>query len=233
MDAARSGGSAAHFFDLSRVGGVRRGQRGDERLLRHLDPADHLHPLLAFLLLLQQLALAGDVTAVALGEHVLADGADRLAGDDPAADGGLDRHLELLARDQLAQLRRDRDAVVVRLVLVHDRGERVDRLAVQQDVDLDQLGRLLAAGLVVEAGVALGAALQLVEEVVDDLAERQRVAQLDPVGGQVVHARAGRRGGPGTAPSPRRRSRWGSAPSPAPSARRPRRSCRPGTRWGW
>ena len=73
----------------------------------HLHPADHLHPLLAFLLLLQQLALPGDVTAVALGEHVLADRPDGLPGDHPAADGGLDRHLELLARDQLAQLRRD------------------------------------------------------------------------------------------------------------------------------
>src|SRR3954469_271456 len=59
------------------------GQRGDEGLLGDLDPADHLHPLLAFLLLLEQLALAGDVTAVALGQHVLADRPDRLAGDDP------------------------------------------------------------------------------------------------------------------------------------------------------
>jgi hypothetical protein len=44
-----------------------------------LDAADHLHALLALLLLLEQLALAGDVTAVALGEHVLADRADVLA----------------------------------------------------------------------------------------------------------------------------------------------------------
>src|SRR4029450_11667279 len=80
------------------------GERGDERLLRDLDAADHLHPLLTLLLLLQQLPLAGDVTAAALGEDVLADGADRLAGDDPGADGGLDRHLELLPRDELAQL---------------------------------------------------------------------------------------------------------------------------------
>ena len=43
-----------------------------ERLLRDLDRADLLHPLLALLLLLEQLALAGDVAAVALGEHVLA-----------------------------------------------------------------------------------------------------------------------------------------------------------------
>ena len=58
----------------------------------------------ALLLLLQQLALAGDVAAVALGEHVLAHRPHRLAGDDPAADRRLDRHLEQLARDQRAQL---------------------------------------------------------------------------------------------------------------------------------
>ena len=170
------------------LGSVRSGQSRDERLLGHLDPAHHLHPLLAFLLLLQQLALAGDVTAVALGEHVLADGPDRLAGDDARPDRGLDRHLELLPRDQLLQLGRDVDAVVVRLVLVHDGREGVHRLTVQQDVDLDQVGLLLAAGLVVQRRVPLGPALQLVEEVVDDLGHRQRVAQLDPVGRQVVHA---------------------------------------------
>src|SRR5699024_7381252 len=43
-------------------------QRGDERLLRNLDPADHLHALLALLLLLEQFALAADVSSVALGE---------------------------------------------------------------------------------------------------------------------------------------------------------------------
>ena len=70
-----------------------------ERLLRDLDVADLLHPLLAFLLLLEQLALAGDVAAVALGGDVLAEGRDRLAGDDLAADGGLERDLELVAVD--------------------------------------------------------------------------------------------------------------------------------------
>ena len=43
-------------------------------------------------------------------------------------------------------------------------------------------------GLVVQRGVAAGARLQRVEEVEDDLGQRQRVAQLDAVVGQVVHA---------------------------------------------
>src|SRR6186997_588363 len=47
-------------------------QHGEKRFLRNLDTADALHALLAFLLLLQQLALARNVAAVAFGEHVLA-----------------------------------------------------------------------------------------------------------------------------------------------------------------
>src|SRR5205814_2398439 len=42
-------------------------EHGEERLLRHLDATHLLHPLLALLLLLEQLFLAGDVAAVALG----------------------------------------------------------------------------------------------------------------------------------------------------------------------
>src|SRR5699024_10271456 len=75
------------------------GERGDAGRLRDLRGPDVLHPPLALLLLLQELALAGDVTAVALGKHVLADRPDGLAGDDPRADGRLDGDLELLARD--------------------------------------------------------------------------------------------------------------------------------------
>ena len=43
-------------------------QHGQERLLRDLDRADLLHALLALFLLLEELALARDVAAVALGE---------------------------------------------------------------------------------------------------------------------------------------------------------------------
>src|SRR5690606_40376437 len=86
-------------FVCARLGGKGR----DEGLLRDLDPPDGLHPLLAFLLLLQQLALAGDVTAVALREDVLANGADVLPRDDARPDRRLDRHLELLARDQRSE----------------------------------------------------------------------------------------------------------------------------------
>src|ERR1700737_2123507 len=78
-------------------------ESGDEGRLRDLDVADLPHALLALLLLLQKLLLAADVAAVALGHHVLARRADRLARDDAPADCGLDGDLEELARDQVLQ----------------------------------------------------------------------------------------------------------------------------------
>src|SRR4051794_6957713 len=179
------GDSVASGLLFALLGAAAGGQGGDEGLLRNVDPPDGLHPLLALLLLLQQLALTGDVAAVALGQDVLADGADVLAGDDARADGGLDGHLVLLPGNELLQLGGHHQAVLARLVLVHDLAERVHRLALQQDVDLDQVGLLLAAGLVVQRGVPAGLGLELVEEVEDDLGERQGVPDLDPVLGQV------------------------------------------------
>src|SRR5690606_10821527 len=88
-------------------------EHGEESLLRDLDAANALHALLAFLLLLEQLALSRDVAAVALGEHVLAQRANALARHHAAADRGLDGDLEHLARDELAHLRRERTAAGV------------------------------------------------------------------------------------------------------------------------
>src|SRR5215213_6043139 len=79
-------------------------QHRHKRLLRDLDRAHPLHALLPLGLLLEQLALAADVAAIALGQNVLAHRADRLASDDLAAVSVLDRYFEELARDQLAQL---------------------------------------------------------------------------------------------------------------------------------
>src|SRR5579884_2452687 len=62
-------------------------QHRQERLLRDFHAAHALHPTLAFLLLLQQLALARDVAAVALRQHVLAHRRDVLARDHLRPDG--------------------------------------------------------------------------------------------------------------------------------------------------
>ena len=69
-----------------------------------------------------------------------------------------------------------------------DRAERVHLLALQEDVHLHEIRGLLAVRLPVQGRVAPGLGLELVEEVEDDLRERQPVAQLHAVLGQVVHA---------------------------------------------
>src|ERR1700722_12069746 len=162
-------------------------QRGDERLLRYLDPADVLHPLLALFLLLQQFALAGDVTPVALGEHVLALGLDRLAGHDAPADGGLNGHIEHLPRDELTQLVGHAAAVAVGRGAVDDGREGVAGGVVDQDVDPHQIGRGVVLRLVIEAGVALGPALELIEEVQHHLGQGDGVDELHPLGREVLH----------------------------------------------
>src|SRR4051794_41776697 len=75
----------------------------EEGLLRHVDPTHGLHALLPLLLLLQQLALAADVAAVALRDHVLAERLDRLARDDVLAELRLDRNGVLLAVEGAAR----------------------------------------------------------------------------------------------------------------------------------
>src|SRR5438552_8078445 len=77
---------------------------GQKRFLRDLDAPDALHALLAFLLFLQEFALARDVAAIALGEHVLPHRLHAFARDDAAANRRLNRDLEQLPRNELAHL---------------------------------------------------------------------------------------------------------------------------------
>src|SRR5246127_1967420 len=141
-----------------------------------------LHPLLPFLLLFQQFALAGDVAAVAFRQHVFADRANILSRNDFGSDRRLHRHLELLTRDELFEFGGHLVAVGRGGILVHDSAESVDGHALQQDVDLYQRSLLLAGFLVIEACVAAGARFQQIEEVEDDFAKRHGVAQFDPLG---------------------------------------------------
>src|SRR6516165_3737375 len=74
-------------------------KNGEEGLLRNIDFADALHALFTFLLLLEQLAFARDITTVTLGDYIFAHGSDRLARDDLGTNGGLDGDLEHLSRN--------------------------------------------------------------------------------------------------------------------------------------
>src|SRR5688500_19388042 len=79
-------------------------QHREKRLLGNLHRADLLHALLPFLLFFEQLSLARDVPAVALGEHVLSQCLHVLARHDVPADRRLIRDLEHLPRYERPQL---------------------------------------------------------------------------------------------------------------------------------
>src|SRR4051812_15550503 len=100
-------------------------QHGEERFLRDLDAPDLFHALLAFFLLLEQLALARHVAAVALREYVLAQRLDRRARDDLRADRGLDRDIELLARNEILHALDELAAATFGGITMHDEAQRV------------------------------------------------------------------------------------------------------------
>src|SRR4029450_158804 len=71
---------------------------------------------------------------------------------------------------------------------MHDRRKGVDRFALQQDVDLDQVSSLFPGRLIVQAGITPGTRLEGIEEIENDLSQRQGVANLNSIFGQIVHA---------------------------------------------
>src|SRR6202023_144300 len=94
----------------------------------------------ALTLLLQELALARDVTPVTFGKDILAHRRHGLASDDLATDGSLYGHFEELTGNQLAQPLGQASALLAGSVTVHDGTERIHALAADEDIQLDELG---------------------------------------------------------------------------------------------
>ena len=153
------------------------------------DVADHLHPLLALLLLFQEFPLPGDVAAVALGDHVLPEGGDGGPGDDLAADRPLDRDLEHLAGDLFLQPLAGLETPGAGAFTVDDLGEGIDLFAVDQDVQQGEVAFPVVDEVVVEGAVALGDGLEAVVKVEDHLGQRHLVDQLRPAGVRIVQCR--------------------------------------------
>jgi hypothetical protein len=119
-------------------------QRGDEGFLRDLDLAELPHLLLAFLLLVQQLALARDVAAVALGGHVLAQArmVSRAMTLPPiAAWIGIWNMCGGIRSFSFSHMARPR-CFGARAVDQHR--ERIDRLGIDEDRHLDEVALLVA-----------------------------------------------------------------------------------------
>ena len=107
--------------------------------MRNFDLAEFAHLFLTRLLLVEQLALTRNIAAVALGNHVLAHRSDRLARDDLRSDSRLHRNLEQMRLDQLFQLFAHRAATAFGARTVHDNRQRIDRLGIDEDGQLDQI----------------------------------------------------------------------------------------------
>src|ERR1700730_13265731 len=127
----------------------------DKRLLWNFHFSELAHALFAFLLLFQKLALSRHVPAVAFRGHVLAKRAHRLACNDPAADRGLDRHLEHVGRDELLELFDHRAAAALGAGAMNQHGERVHRFAIDQDLHFHEVGWLEVGELIIKGGITL------------------------------------------------------------------------------
>ena len=90
--------------------------------------------------------------------------------------------------DLLLELLEKVPAALLGLAAVHDEAQRLHRVAVDQHVHLHQLVLLEAGDVVVHGAVAAGDALQLVEEVVDNLGQRQVVFENLAVVGEELLA---------------------------------------------
>ena len=86
-----------------------------------------------------------------------------------------------------AQLLHEGLSSLVCTVLVDDGRESVHRLAVYEDIELDQGGRPEVDDLVVEGSVALARRLQPIVEIDHDLVEGQLVDERDRPSVDVLH----------------------------------------------
>src|SRR5918994_7798291 len=150
-----------------------------EGLLGPLDAAYLFHPPLPGLLLLEQLALPRHVAAVQLRGHVLAQRLDRLAREHPRSDRRLDRDVEELPRDRLLEPLDEPLAGGVRLVAVDDYRQRVDAVAGEEHVELDEVGGAHPDRLGVERRVSARLRLEQIVEVEHDLGHWELVGELD------------------------------------------------------
>ena len=104
-----------------------------------------LHPSLSGLLTFKELSLARDIATVALRRYVLPEGPDRLTRYDLAANGSLDRNLELLPRQDALKASAQVFTALMTLRAMYNHRECIDGFTVDQDVQTDQRPRMPSA----------------------------------------------------------------------------------------
>ena len=140
--------------------------------MRYFHTAQLAHTLFAFFLLFQQFLLAGDVAAVALGKNILTQRLNGFAGNDLGAHCRLNGDLKHLSGDMFLKLFCHLAPTGVGIVAEYDKGKCIHDLAVEQDVEFDQLTRTIIGKFVVKGCITAGAALECVKEIIDNFVER-------------------------------------------------------------
>src|SRR6185312_3083530 len=115
-------------------------QNREKRFLWNLDIADLLHALFTGFLLFQKLAFTRDIAAIAFGQHILAQRLDTFPGDNVRADGGLNSDIEHLPGNQFTHFLREFPSAVLAARTMHNQRQGVHALAIDEDIQLDEIG---------------------------------------------------------------------------------------------
>lgn len=137
-----------------------------------VDFAELLHLGLTLFLLLEELALSGDVAAVAFSGDVFTHRGDGFSCDDVSSDGGLDGDDEHLGGDDFLELGGEIAASADCFVAVDDGGEGFDGFAGDEHVHFDHVGGTVTGVLIIHGAVAFGHGFEAVVEVDEDVGER-------------------------------------------------------------
>lgn len=155
-----------------------------ERARINTDIPDGPHPLLSLLLFLQQLHASRWITTIQLRGNILSQRLDGFSRHNLSPHRRLDDDFEQLAVEKLLEAADPVLAEGAGLRAVDDLGDGVDGDVVDEELELDNVGFVVAGFFVVEGGVALCDALEFTKEVVDELGEGEAVAEDDLGGGE-------------------------------------------------
>ena len=159
-------------------------QEALKRLLinNHIAHCPQLLPTL--FLLLQQLLSSALIRSMQLMQHIFPERCDALTGNDFATNRSLDNDFEELAIDVFFELADPGTAETVDLAVVHDARDGVDGDLVDEELQLFKLRGSKSRVFVVEGCVAFSCALELTEEVIDEVREWDFVLQDDLSSGE-------------------------------------------------
>ena len=102
-------------------------------------------------------------------------------------DGCLDRNFKLLTRDNLLEFLNDQLTTFIGKVLVNDKAEGVDSIAIEKDIHFDQFRRTVFRQLIVKARIATSRGFQFIKEIKDNFRKWDLIDDIHPIFIDVIH----------------------------------------------